>query len=248
MTEVKEIDLQKTAEDAKKRLPVYVVIDTSWSMSDDNKIQAAREILPTIRDSCLEEPLLKAKALFSIIEMNTKSQVLMALGSISTAPEIQLNPSGLTNYQEVFELLRTTIEHDYQTLKADGVTSHRPVVFFITDGEPQGDQPDGRRRAFESLTDKDWRRRPNIVMFGVGSDVSEDTLKQYAAGNGGGVLVAPSTAGVADHIRAGVGAFLGSVVSSLNAATSAGDTDGFVWRPEDYEDADGISIVDVDLD
>lgn len=237
-------------DDAKKRLPIYVVIDTSWSMSVGGRIEAVREIVPAIFDASRTNPMLAHKALFSVIEMDSDAKVVSVLAPGNEMPtNLDLEADGGTNYAAVFELLKSTIERDYQQLTADGIVIYRPAVLFVTDGEPICDT--GRRNsAFAQLTSSSFKRNPNIVMFGVGDDVSVETLTAYKTKKGGAYVT--KTGGDAGNAVAEmVQTFLSSVVSSINGAEdgSVGDLDDPFKLVADFDDSDDITpIPDADDD
>ncbi|ROZ50160.1 hypothetical protein EEB13_10110 [Rhodococcus sp. WS3] len=237
-------------DDAKRRLPIYILIDTSWSMSAGGRIDAVREIVPAIYDATKRNPMLAHKAMFSVIEMDTHARVVVVLSSGTEMPSsLHLEASGGTNYAETFELLKVTIERDYQQLKADGIEIYRPAVLFVTDGEPICDES-RRKAAFAELTAESFKRRPNIVMFGVGDDVTVSTLAHYKSKNGAAFIT--KSGGDAAHAIADMTqAFLASVVSSVvGVADDLVDEDdifNFVFDPEDSDDIEMVAGADDDL-
>ncbi|MCD2196143.1 VWA domain-containing protein [Actinomycetospora endophytica] len=155
-------------------LPFYLVLDVSLSMRGD-KLDAANQIMPTIRDTLAENPILADKVRFSVIDFSDDAQVRMPLcDPLDEAVDLPtMKVRGRTSYASAFWLLRSEIESDIKQLKADGFAVFRPAVFFLTDGLPT-DKPTVWRDAFADLTHWDkqtqqgFRTYPNIIPCGVG--------------------------------------------------------------------------------
>lgn len=174
--------LEDMDKDKEKAIPIYIVVDTSWSMSQDGKIEAANSMVPTVVSTCLDKPMVDQAARFAVIDFSNDAKVVVPLMKGSGMPTLTLEASGGTSYTNAFRLLRKQIEYDYHRLKGDGFTLYRPCMVFITDGEPICD-PSERDAAFAELTDPTFAR-PNMSVFGVSAEISPDTLKAYVGGKG----------------------------------------------------------------
>lgn len=218
-------DLEK---DAQKILPIYIAVDHSWSMdkTENDAIDAANALIPSVIDTCLKNPLADQRARFSIIGFNDQAEVVAPLARGTNLAHHHFTAESGTSYTEVFKLLRDRLESDYVSLAADDYEVFRPAVFLITDGEPMCDD-DERAKAFAALTEKSFKRRPNISVFGVGQNVSPDVLKEYKSGVGrafvtkDGVTAAESLSGFIDHLMSSIVNSTGNVMSD--------DEDGFEW-------------------
>ncbi len=165
-----------------KILPFYLVVDVSYSMTQDGKIDAANGITRELRNALAEHPVIADKVRFSVIDFSDEAQVLFPLGDLSMQnDDVQFSARGGTSYVAAFQTLRTEIDRDVRQLKADGFDVHRPAVFFISDGDPT--DPDGEwQRAFAELTSYDKTTKtgfpyyPNVIPFGVGAALG--TLKE----------------------------------------------------------------------
>jgi uncharacterized protein YegL len=93
-------------------------------------------------------------------------------GGTATPPELPEMGRG-TNFGPAFTLLREAIDRDVRGLKAQRVGVHRPIVFFLSDGQPT--DPVTWPAAYAALTDPAWTARPHMIAFGVG-DADQDTL------------------------------------------------------------------------
>jgi uncharacterized protein YegL len=69
-----------------------------------------------------------------------------------------------------FEDLLVRIPADVQALKADGYLVHRPVVFFLSDGQPTDSAEQPWQDPYRKLTDRAaTAAAPNVISWGVGT-------------------------------------------------------------------------------
>ncbi|MHB9858848.1 vWA domain-containing protein [Streptomyces sp. YIM S03343] len=207
-------------------LPFYVVVDTSLSM-DGEPITAVNDIIPTLCDLLRENPTLRDKIRFSLVEFSSRAELRVPLSDLRNVQQPpDLTADGATSYAAAFRLVRELIEMDTQQLRVDDYAFHRPAVFFLTDGEPT-DADDVWHREFEALvTGANW---PNVVPFGVGetnpATLSElvhpkDRFQAYTVADG-------HTA--SDAVRDTTQVLIQSVLASAKG-TEDGE-DGFVLDP-----------------
>jgi uncharacterized protein YegL len=71
--------------------------------------------------------------------------------------------------------LYKTIQDDLAELKTNSCTVYRPVVFFLSDGQPT--DPTRWPAAHARLVNPNWPARPNIISFGIG-DADPTTMAQ----------------------------------------------------------------------
>jgi len=175
-------------------LPVYLVLDTSYSMQDeDGRFTAALSFLPKLLSAMTGSASLSDKIRVEVITFDEEARVALALGGLNEVEEwIARNkknpiiPDGdSTFYGEAFKKLASQIQVGVRQIQSekvgeDSYKAYRPVVFFITDGEPN-DELAVRNKAFSDLTSQNFEYRPNIICVGVGEARHED-LAGYGAG------------------------------------------------------------------
>ncbi|HTU80255.1 MAG TPA: VWA domain-containing protein [Solirubrobacteraceae bacterium] len=161
-------------------LPIYFVGDESHSMSGD-PIGAVNQGLADLRDEVAKHPLIGKKVRFGIVTFAHAAEVRLPLSELSEDLALPtLAPRGRgTSYASAFALLRQTIPGDIAALKASGYQVHRPVVFFLTDGQPTEREKKWRSRLSE-LGEDGFRERPNILAFGVG-EADPEVIRQIAS-------------------------------------------------------------------
>jgi uncharacterized protein YegL len=145
-------------------LPFYVVCDESSSMIGES-IEAVNAGIGELFRTIHGDPVVDAKARVGIITFNDQANVLLPLTQLSL---ITQSPgcvaSGSTSYASVFNLLKKQIETDIPRLKSEGLRVHRPMVFFMSDGQPNAED---WQSPLAQLTDANFHFHPNIVSFGV---------------------------------------------------------------------------------
>ena len=95
--------------------------------------------------------------------------------SIEVLPQFIIR--GITSYGSAFRDLLSRIPRDVDQLKQDNYAVNRPVVFFLSDGQPTDRDWRGPHR---QLTDRESNRSaPNIISCGIGS-ARADTMVEVA--------------------------------------------------------------------
>ena len=176
-------------------LPVYLVLDTSASMSENGALEAAMIFVSQMIYTLERQPSVADKIRVEVIRFAGEAEVLLPLGEISALDEwweqngtSAFRANGEPScYGAAFRLLRSRIEIGAKQIRTEDADEsgqklevYRPLVFLIMDGEPL-DNPADREWAFSELTGARFRDRPNIVCVGVGDATVED-LKLYSAG------------------------------------------------------------------
>jgi len=121
------------------RLPVYVIIDTSGSMSGA-PINAINQALATFKSALNSNPAIMEIAYVSIITFSDTATQLFELTNVQLFQNPQLTADSITNYGSALSMLEDCLRKEVvfkttETQKAD----YRPLIFFFTDGEPTDD-------------------------------------------------------------------------------------------------------------
>lgn len=153
-------------------LPCYVACDVSLSMTDhmDELNQGLREFRGAVHaDASIAE-----RVLCSLVGFGGEPYAVHGLYLTGEVAELPApGPCAGTNFGPVFTFLRGVIDEDVRLLAKHRVRVLRPMVFFLSDGQPT--DPVTWPAAFTALTDPAWPLRPRVVTFGVG-DADEDAL------------------------------------------------------------------------
>ncbi|MGH3192294.1 MAG: VWA domain-containing protein [Streptosporangiaceae bacterium] len=160
-------------------MPIYLVCDVSGSMGG-GQIDGLNHAVAVLVTRVSANPLLADLIRFCLITFSDHATELLPLTDVTAIEDLPaMSAQGSTCYGTAFGLLREVIERDGVQLKADGYQLYRPVVFFITDGEPVDKWED----AHHALTDASWGFHPHVLAFGLG-DVSESTIRRIATFKG----------------------------------------------------------------
>jgi uncharacterized protein YegL len=162
-------------------LPTYIMIDTSYSMKDDE--DTLNETIEYLYDELITSPRICEFAHVSLIAFNTDAHVVLEMTDIESIDHLpRLECNGVTNFTRAFQVLRERIDLDVSRLNTAGREVLRPVAFVLTDGQPtdhEGHLSDDWKAEYARLTDPSWRRHPNVVPFGFGK-ATASVLQQMA--------------------------------------------------------------------
>ncbi|MFE2721696.1 hypothetical protein [Kitasatospora sp. NPDC059327] len=194
-------------------LPAYVLADESASMGPYR--QELSDGLISLCEGLRAEPMIAAKLRLAVLGFSDDVQVRLAVADMrteTTLPQVVIR--GTTRYQAVFDDLLQRIPTDVQWLRGQGYKVHRPVVFFLSDGQPT--DGDAWRHAHTVLTDRvRTPTSPNIIACGIGDAQARTMLE---------VATRPEFAFVAKSgtdIGRAIAEFFHSLTASLVASTQA---------------------------
>jgi uncharacterized protein YegL len=210
-------------------LPVYIVIDTSQSMSSFEDV--LNDTIESLYDDLITSPRISDFAHVSILSYNTDAEVVLQMTDVQSMSALpQLQCGGVTNFVKALRLLRERIEADVPQLNSAGREVLRPVAFLLTDGMPTdetGHLSDHWKSDYAALVDKGYRRHPNVVPFGYGAATAE-ILNEVATIPGAAFLA--KEGGTADALKKIIPALLNTLVASArdNELRLPAEVDGFI--------------------
>lgn len=204
-------------------LPCYVSYDESLSMVEH------RTSVAGIVDAFVGDLRRARQSTFPGVDVHLAmigfSDAVRVLAPLAPLAVPRLLPpsqwrTSITSFRSVFTSLAEIIDHDLDTLRATSREVRRPVVLFVSDGQPT--DPATWPAAYTTLTDPHRPTHPHLLTAGVG-DADRATLERIAtfqpAGHDHGEIAvrgftcsercslaipAPPTTGFADQtVRAG---------------------------------------------
>jgi uncharacterized protein YegL len=194
-------------------LPFYLVADQSGSMESD--VEFLTGGLQELVDEARNNSLAYSKIRLTVLGFGssvTAHLELADLRSVERMPVLAATDE-YTRYDLVFQDLRVRIERDVDAIKAGNNSALRPAIFFLTDGKPNPpDQP--WAEALATLRSEQFRRRPNIVAFGV-RDADPDIIRRIATRPDWAFVARErQPASTADALRGFIETFAHTVVST----------------------------------
>ena len=150
--------------------PCYFMCDASASMGGIT-IDLANSALEKIWIEMIKSPAVSDKAWVSVISFSDTAEVLVPLTESLGLSEMPVClAGGIANYGRAFRKIRETIDNDVLRLKSEGFRVIRPVIFFISNGQPADED---WRHAYADLVDEGSVFRPHITGFACNSSANE---------------------------------------------------------------------------
>lgn len=153
-------------------VPCYLVCDLSLSMTDH--IDHLNAGLREFRGAAHADSSIGDRIRCCVVGFADTPRVLQPLHPVEMLAELPEPESCVgTNYGPVFIHLRAAIDRDVRRLKTHRLRVGRPIVLFVSDGQPT--DPVTWPTAFAALVDPNWADKPNVIAFGIG-DADQETL------------------------------------------------------------------------
>ncbi|MET7607360.1 VWA domain-containing protein [Streptomyces avermitilis] len=180
-----EMDLAKPQ--GARRLPVYLLLDCSWSMNGEPIEAVQRGLEAFVRevkeDDFAGETVHVGVITFGrVLEGGKDGARLVTEGLIPIkefAPP-HLEADGMTPLGDAFRELTKSIDRDViPSVPGKPKGDWKPLVFILTDGAPNDEWQDARQQ----VLDRESKRLVNVITIGCGRDIDRDTLREISLGD-----------------------------------------------------------------
>jgi uncharacterized protein YegL len=153
-----------------RRLPVYLLLDTSGSMTGE-PIEAVKNGVQVLVSTLRQDPYALETAYLSVITFNSSAQQLTPLTDLTSFQVPEISASGGTSLGEGLTLLAQSIDREVAKSTAEIKGDWKPLVFIMTDGMPTDSWQNG-------LMEFKNRKTGIVVACAAGNGADTNTLKQ----------------------------------------------------------------------
>ena len=134
-----------------RRLPVYLLLDTSGSMFGE-PIEAVKNGVQTLLNTLKSDPYALETAYLSIITFDSKAEQMVPLTELAAFQQPAIKASGCTALGGALSLLAQRVDEEVTKTTTEVKGDWKPRVFIMTDGLPTDNLDKGlenfRKRKF----------------------------------------------------------------------------------------------------
>jgi uncharacterized protein YegL len=153
-----------------RRLPVYLLLDTSGSMSGE-PIEAVKNGVQIMISKLRLNPQAQETAFISVITFDSSAKQVVPLTDLASFQMIEIKASGTTALGDALNLLCQCIDREVIKNTPETKGDWKPLVFILTDGVPTDSWQNG-------LAEFKKRKTAFTVACAAGTGADTGSLKQ----------------------------------------------------------------------
>ena len=157
-----------------RRLPVFFVIDVSESMAGE-PIQKVEEGLRTIITELKKDPYALETVYISIVVFAGRAKTLVPLTDIISFYPPRFSIGAGTSYGEGVRHLIDEINSKIKTTTATSKGDWKPIIFFMTDGNPTDNYIIDIGR-----WEQTWKDKSNAIVISIGNQADQKILRRIS--------------------------------------------------------------------
>lgn len=155
-----------------RRLPVYLLIDTSGSMAGGT-IEAVNQSIRHLHTELLDDPQASETAYVSVIEFSTHAQQTVPLTEVQSFTPPTVQAGGVTNFGAALDVLMNSMTREVRKNTKESKGDWKPLVFLLSDGAPTDGEWPGKIEEMKRL------HSYNAVALAFGEGAEAAPLKQF---------------------------------------------------------------------
>lgn len=162
-----------------RRLPVYLLLDTSGSMAGA-PIESLRRGIELFKQEVEEDVYAQETAHVGVISFGGEAEfVTRGLIPFDDFEPPALSAGGQTPLGQALWLLIESLDKDVKgAVKGKEKGDYKPLVYVLTDGMPTDDWQEPR----EEILKRERKKVINVITVGCGPYIDQQNLKDIAAG------------------------------------------------------------------
>jgi uncharacterized protein YegL len=153
-----------------RRLPVYLLLDTSGSMAGE-PIEAVKNGVQIMISSLRQNPQAIETAFLSVITFDSIAQQIIPLTDLASFQMVDIKAQGVTALGDALKLVSFKIDTEVEKTTTEQKGDWKPLVFIMTDGIPTDNWQSG-------LQEFQKRKVSFTVACAAGSGADTNILKQ----------------------------------------------------------------------
>lgn len=158
------------AESMGRRLPVYLLLDCSGSMTGE-PIEAVRQGVKALLSDLRGDPIALENAYLSVITFASSAAQVCPLTELGSFAEPNLTAGGSTALGEALKVLEDSIDREVRKSTPTQKGDWKPLIFLMTDGQPTDN--------WELYADRIRNKKPgNLIACAAGPGADANLLKR----------------------------------------------------------------------